>query len=64
MKIKHKSIKQDKKAKCCNNYASDLYQLDGWAKNDWLCAYCFIEELIESEAEYEVIPKKIILIES
>lgn len=54
MKIK---IKQngDNKAGCCNNYSNTLYQLDGWAKGDWLCADCFLQELIESEAKYIVI---------
>jgi len=58
MKIKHKLGKEDEKAGCCNNYASDLYQLDGWAKDDWLCAFCFVEELRTSEARYQVIPKR------
>jgi|WetSurMetagenome_2_1015567.scaffolds.fasta_scaffold135873_4 hypothetical protein len=33
------------------------YQLDGWEKKDWLNADDFLFELIDSEADYQVIPK-------
>ena len=57
MKIKHKSFKE-KKCDCCNWNNTEFFKLDGWDKDDWLCSNCFSEELFNSEANYQIIPKK------
>lgn len=56
MKIIKKLLHKDEE-KCgkCNWKTFDLYSLDGW-EEDYLCGNCFLEELIESEADYQVIP--------
>ena len=51
MKVKEKEFQ---KRSCCGDYT--LYQLDGWDKDDWICADDFLRELIDNE--YEVMPKK------
>ena len=58
MKIKTKTSKA-KGLICpkCNWKMNTLYQLSGWTKSDFLCANCFVEELKNSEADYQIIPK-------
>jgi len=61
MKIKTKDFygikdKSGNPITCCGDMT--LYQLNGWDKKDWLCADCFLNELIQSEAEYQVISKQ------
>ena len=51
MKIKT----EERKETCCGDYTQ--YQLDEWDKDDWFCADCFLKELIDSEAEYQIIPR-------
>lgn len=46
MKIKQKEMKET----CCGDYTR--YQLEGWDKDDWLCADCFLDELMDN---YEII---------
>ena len=58
MKIKILNWKKEVKCKCCNWKTKRLYCLAGWERNDWICGNCFLNELTDSEAEYEVIPKK------
>lgn len=53
MKIK---VRNFKNRSCCGDYT--LYQLSGWDKDDWLCADDFLKELIESEADYQILPKR------
>lgn len=57
-KIDLESLEEETNCYGCNWQSHTLYSLDGWEKKDWLCANCFVEELINSEAEYQIIPKK------
>ena len=43
MKIKEKTFKR---RTCCGDFT--LYQLDGWDKDDWICADDFLRELMEN----------------
>lgn len=49
MKIKTKRLKNNAQSKCCNNYADEVYRLDGWDVDDWLCSQCFVKDLIEGD---------------
>lgn len=44
MKIKTKEFKNKT---CCGDHY--LYQLNGWSKDDWICADCFLNDLIEGD---------------
>lgn len=57
--MKIKIYKNEHNRLSCENCGAygNMYHLDGWGKDDWLCADCFLSELIESEADYQVIPK-------
>ena len=52
MKIK---TKQFKERNCCGD--SFLYQLDGWGRDEWLCADCFLNELMRED--YIILNKRV-----
>jgi len=60
MKIKAKQIKEETKCGGCNWDNNQFFKLNGWSKNDWLCGNCFSVELYNSEANYQIIPKRLL----
>lgn len=49
MKIEAKLLKADRKASCCNNYASILYRFKYGDNNGWFCADCFMKMLLDEK---------------
>ena len=49
MKIKTKHTKNPKKCEGCNFEVPVLFKLDGWDKGDWLCGFCFAEDLSQGK---------------
>ena len=56
--MKIEMIQKEVVCKRCTDEHSIFYKLDGWEEEDFLCSYCFVEELYESEAEYEIYPRE------
>lgn len=60
LKINRDKSGNDKDCPKCNYEASYLYRLDGWDRKDGLCGECFAQELLDSEADYQVTPKRLL----
>jgi hypothetical protein len=45
----------ERKESCCGDFTQ--YQLSGWDKDDWMCADCFLNELINNG--YQIKPQNI-----
>lgn len=58
MNIQPKGEHFDECKNCKMLIYSKLYQLDGWTASDWLCGNCFLDELINSEANYNIIHER------